>query len=248
MRETTGNKPITREKHVPVLVLDCSGSMGYWVQRSITAWQGALRALNYSDDTVVKLIQFDSRTVMTEHKVEELDKLEMKCRGTTSMSGVVYRLEEVLKNNKEFIINIWVISDGQIDDQARFKQLMTENLADSFNSTHINVVGVRLCAGDSDPDVMAMSAVGLLSDQQFKLEDYNMAGNESNHIGLRTILSGMRTEDEAVTVTTQESSLTLRPGEEQRNSLNLWSGDFFMIKAGTEVMVNGHPTAIEIPS
>ena len=165
-----GNRKLRgSSKRVPILILDCSGSMGHWVQRSVDAWQRALRAQKYAEDQEVHMIEFESSTVMTHHKLKNLDSLDMHCRGGTSMAGVVSKLETLLTKNREKTINIWVISDGQIGDQREFKDTMTRKLAGHLNSPNVNVVGVRLCSRFSDPDVTAMSAVGLLSTQQFQV-------------------------------------------------------------------------------
>merc|ERR1719153_234751 len=198
------------DKRIPVLILDCSGSMGQWVQRSVNAWQRALKALNYREDTKVHIIEFESRTTKSSHDMGDLDKLNMRSRGGTSMSGVAQELSTILTKYKDSNINIWLISDGQISDQQRFKESMTSQLAASLGSPNIAVVGVRLCCGHSDPDVQAMSAVGLLSNQNFQLEDYHMndgrmrgryeyedMDNYDDISGLVGILSGIKGTEEA---------------------------------------------------
>merc|ERR1719305_839407 len=125
------------------------------------------------------MIEFESSTVRT-HKLKNLDSLNMHSKGSTSMAGVVSKLETLLIKNSDKTINIWVISDGQISDQRDFKESMTKKLAGHLNSPNVNVVGVRLCSRYSDPDVTATSAVGLLSTQQFQLEDYQMEQDDYN--------------------------------------------------------------------
>ena len=250
--EAVKTKKTTKiENRTAVLVLDCSGSMGQWVQRSVNAWQGALRALNFSEDDTVHMIEFDSRTKMSQHQLKNLGTLNLRARGCTSMSGVVPMLETILKRYNETTINIWVISDGQIDDQRHFKQTMTETLEPHLNSPNITVVGVRLCSSHSDPDVQAMSAVGLLSTQEFKLEDFNNSGYEerTDTSSLKELLSGMKTPENKLLVAMKEPKLLVRPGEEEKMTLELWNQDWFLVKGGKEgttVTVNDVPTAVEM--
>jgi len=92
------NKKVKGSNRIPILILDCSGSMGHWVQRSVDAWQRALRAQQYTEDQEVHMIEFESSTVMTHHKLKNLDSLNMHSRGGTSMAGVVSKLETLLIN------------------------------------------------------------------------------------------------------------------------------------------------------
>ena len=125
-----------------VLILDCSGSMGNWVQRSVTAWQQALKAQHYEEEDEVHIIEFESETKMSRHKVKDLDKLDMRCRGGTYMAGVVFELETVLNKYKGETVSIWVVSDGQIFDQTLFKDSMMRTLGRHLNSPDIRVLGV----------------------------------------------------------------------------------------------------------
>ena len=250
---------------VPILILDCSGSMGHWVQRSVDAWQRALRAQQYTEDQEVHMIEFESSTVMTHHKVKNLDSLDMHSRGGTSMAGVVSKLETLLIKNSDKTINIWVISDGQISDQKKFKESMTMKLAGHLNSPNVNVVGVRLCSGYSDPDVTAMSAVGLLSSQQFQLEDYKMQEDDYDYdydyrrqsrdhqspdtTDLVEILGGMRAPEEKFELKLGEARMVKRPGEDGQKTLDLWNGDWFIIKDGDPkcpILVGEDPITIEL--
>ena len=231
------DKKARGSNRVPILILDCSGSMGQWVQRSVDAWQRALRAQQYPEDQEVHMIEFESSTVMTHHKLKNLDSLNMHSRGGTSMAGVVSKLETLLIKNSDKTINIWVISDGQISDQRDFKESMTKKLAGHLNSPNVNVVGVRLCSRYSDPDVTAMSAVGLLSTQQFQLEDYQLQQDDYNTrdnqspdtTDLVEILGGMRAPEEKFELKLEEARMVKRPGEDGQKVLDLWNGDWFII-------------------
>ena len=68
-----------------VLILDCSGSMGSWVQRSVNAWQQALMAVHFDEEDEVHIIQFESQVKMTQHKVKDLGRLNLRNRGGTYM-------------------------------------------------------------------------------------------------------------------------------------------------------------------
>ena len=252
------NKKVGGSNRVPILILDCSGSMGHWVQRSVDAWQRALRAQQYTEDQEVHMIEFESSTVMTHHKLKNLDSLNMHSRGGTSMAGVVSKLETLLVKNSDKTINIWVISDGQISDQRQFKESMTKKLAGHLNSPNVNVVGVRLCSRYSDPDVTAMSAVGLLSTQQFQLEDYKMEGDDYNMRGspmtpdttdLVEILGGMRAPEEKFELKLEEARMIKRPGEDGQKVIDLWNGDWFIIQDGDPncpILVREEPITIEL--
>ena len=259
--EGSKKKKVSTSNRVAVLILDCSGSMGHWVQRSINAWQRALRAQKYGENDEVHTIEFESNTVHNQHKLKDLNSLNMHCRGGTTMSGVVSKLDILLTKHSDKTINIWVVSDGQIGDQANFKQTMTKTLANRLNSPNINVVGVRLCSGYSDPDVQAMSAVGLLSTQQFNLENFQM---ENEHFGyhhvdnntespqvkdLAEVLGGMRAPEEKIVVEMGDAKLMVRPGEDGGKKLELWNGDWFMIKNGDlkeGLMVNEKMVEVEL--
>merc|ERR1719400_2938346 len=221
----------------------------------------ALRAQNYTEDEEVHMIEFESTTVMNQHKLKKLDSLNMHSRGGTSMAGVVSKLEALLIKFSDKTINIWVISDGQISDQRAFKESMTKRLAGHFNSPNVNVVGVRLCSGWSDPDITAMSAVGLLSTQQFKVEDfkmdeddyYNSRQRRENHSpdnsSLVEILTGMRAPEEKFELRLDEPRIIKRPGEDGQEVLDLWNGDWFIIKDGDPnkpIFVKDVPIQIEL--
>ena len=251
------DKKARGSNRVPILILDCSGSMGQWVQRSVDAWQRALRAQQYPEDQEVHMIEFESSTVMTHHKLKNLDSLNMHSRGGTSMAGVVSKLETLLIKNSDKTINIWVISDGQISDQRNFKESMTKKLAGHLNSPNVNVVGVRLCSRYSDPDVTAMSAVGLLSTQQFQLEDYQLQQDDYNTrdnqspdtTDLVEILGGMRAPEEKFELKLEEARMVKRPGEDGQKVLDLWNGDWFIIKDGdpdSPILVRDEPITIEL--
>merc|ERR1719400_69342 len=219
----------------------------------------ALRAQNYTEDQEVHIIEFESSTVMTHHKLKNLDSLNMHSRGGTSMAGVVSKLETLLNKNSDKTINIWVISDGQISDQRDFKESMTKKLAGHLNSPNVNVVGVRLCSRYSDPDVTAMSAVGLLSTQQFQVEDYKMAdddyyGNRRSDqpldiSGLVESLCGMKAPEEKFELQMEKPLMIKRPGEDGQKVLDLWNGDWFMIKDGDPskpILIREEPVLIEL--
>ena len=125
-RKEKSEKPSTRAN--AVLILDCSGSMGNWVQRSVSAWKQTLKAQHYGEEDEVHIIEFESETKMSRHKVKDLDALDMRSRGGTYMTGVVFELETVLNKYKGETVSIWVVSDGQIFDQTLFKDSMMRTL------------------------------------------------------------------------------------------------------------------------
>ena len=112
-----------------VLILDCSGSMGSWGQRSVNAWQQALKAVHFDEEDEVHIIQFESQVKMTQHKVKDLARLNLQNRGGTYVAGVVFELEKLLNNYRGEPLSIWVVSDGQISDQKLFTSSMMRTLA-----------------------------------------------------------------------------------------------------------------------
>ena len=242
-------KEMLRKQAKAILILDCSGSMGQWVQRSVTAWQLALRAQYYQEEEEVHIIEFEGQTKMTQHKVKDLDSLDMRARGCTRMTGVVFELDTLLNRFKDELVNIWVVSDGHIDDQVLFKDSMRRTLAKHFDSPNISVVGLRLCIGHNDPDVQAMSAVGLLSTRQFQLHDFE-ATTDSNIVKkLATVMETIGHQEEKVSVSMYYALLMKRPGEEGQKSLILENKDWFVIqhaKAPTEVKINEKVTTVEM--
>ena len=234
-----------------VLILDCSGSMGNWVQRSVSAWQKALKAQHYEEEDEVHIVEFESETKMSRHKVKDLDMLDLRSRGGTYMAGVVFELETLLSKYKGETVSIWVVSDGQIFDQTLFKDSMMRTLGRYLNSPDISVLGVRLCLGSNDPDVQAMSAVGLLSTRQFQLHDFEVTSHVDRDLErLTEVLETMGSQmEERVTVSMYYAQLMRRPGEEAKKSLVLENKDWFMIKnanAKTEIKINQEPTNIEL--
>ena len=240
-----------RRRENAVLILDCSGSMGNWVQRSVSAWQQALKAQHYEEEDEVHIIEFESETKMSSHKVKDLNMLDLRNRGGTYMAGVVFELETVLNKYKREPVSIWVVSDGQIFDQQLFKDSMLRTLGRFFNSPDISVLGVRLCLGSNDPDVQAMSAVGLLSTRQFQLHDLQVTSDLGQDLErLTSILETMGNQrEERVSVSMYYARLLRRPGEEAKKSLVVENKDWFMIKnanAKTEIKINQEPTDIEL--
>ena len=234
-----------------VLILDCSGSMGSWVQRSVNAWQQALKAVHFDEEDEVHIIQFESQVKMTQHKVKDLARLNLQNRGGTYMAGVVFELEKLLNNYRGEPLSIWVVSDGQISDQKLFTSSMMRTLARHLNSPGITVLGVRLCLGSNDPDVQAMSAVGLLSTRKFQLHDLEVTAELDHDLKrLTSALMAMGSQrEERVSVGMYYAQLVRRPGEEAKKSLVLENKDWFMVKNAngkTEIKINQTPTNIEL--
>ena len=134
-------------------------------------WQLALKSLGWQDQEEVIMIEFESQTKMTKHKTGSLNGLNISSRGGTSMAGVVDKLSLCISENSNKSLNIWIISDGAISDQREFKNQMMKTLQSKLSSPNISVVGVRLMSDYSDPETLAMCAVGLLSAGDFKLQD-----------------------------------------------------------------------------
>ena len=254
-----GPKKVKTENRVAVLILDCSGSMGHWVQRSVNSWQMALRAQDYDENDKVIMLEFESSTRQTEHKLKDLNNLGMHCRGGTSMQGVVPKLQKLVEKYHDKTINVWCISDGGIGDQHQFKESMMTDLAPHFKSPNINVVAVRLCSGHNEPDVQAMSAVGLISSQEFKLENFQMGNdygygahnNSAQDVpeGLAAIMGGMRSAEEKIVVSMEKASLLKRPGDKGEKTLDIFNQNWFMIKdedVSETIMVDGQPITIEM--
>ena len=122
-------------------------------------------------------------------------------------------------------------------------------LAKHFNSPNIAVVGLRLCIGHNDPDVQAMSAVGLLSARQFQLHDFEATTDSKITKKLAAVMETIGQQEERVSVSMYCALLMKRPGEEGQKSLILQNKDWFVIQhaiAKTEVKINNKVSTIDM--
>lgn len=235
---------------VPVLVLDCSGSMGNWVQRCLDSWEAGLTELGFGPDEECHVIEFESEVTEKTLKVKELSKQNVRCRGCTNMTPVVGPLKKVVAANMKNDIYLWVLSDGAIGDQNRFRDAFKQQMTDFMGSPNISVCGIRLTFGYGDPDTTAMCAVGLLSNNEFKLGDFN--GKEDRIrgpiAGLVEMILGITTAEAMLTLTAEGKSkcLTKRPGEELANSIEIRNKNYFLVrKPFGDLKLNDIPMTIE---
>ena len=77
------HREVTR---VPVLVLNCSASMGGWVHRCLDSWTKGLNQLGFNKDAEAHIIEFESRVTVKKLKVKELGDYITNSRGGTSMT------------------------------------------------------------------------------------------------------------------------------------------------------------------
>jgi len=235
---------------VPVLVLDCSGSMGNWVQRCIDSWAAGLTELGFGPDEECHMVEFESRVTERTMKIKDLAQYSCHSRGCTSMTPVVGPLKKVISANMKNDIYLWVISDGAIDDQRCFRDAFKQEMTDLMGSPNISVCGIRLTLGYGDPDTTAMCAVGLLSNNEFKLEDCNPQIDSTRGAveGLVEMILGITAAEAMLTLTAEGKSkcLTKRPGEELANSIEIRNKNYFLVrKPFGNLQLNGIPLVIE---
>ena len=148
------------------------------------------------------------------------------------MTGVIFELDTLLTRFKQEFVNIWAVSDRHINNQVLFKDSSRRTLTKHFDSPNMTVVGLRLCIGHNDPDVQAMSAVGLLSTRQFQLHDFEATTNSNIVKKLVTVMDTIGHQEERVSVSMHYALLMKRPGEEGRKNLILDDKERFFIQRG----------------
>jgi len=256
--DLTHKKKQKKATRVPVLVLDCSGSMGNWVQRCLDSWNSGLTELGFGPDEDAHIIEFESGVTERKLKVKDLKDYRSRSRGGTSMTPVVMPLKKVISANMKNDIYLWVMSDGGIGDQARFRELFKQEMTDFMGSPNISVCGIRLTLGYNDPDTTAMCAVGLLSNNEFNLEDFTDGNNRGGYGrceetsgsvgGLVELIMGITAAEAMLTLATGGGvkCLTKRPGEELSSSVEIRNKNYFLVRKPIgKLTLNGIPVIIE---
>ena len=266
-KNPSNNKMIDTKKiaKIPILILDSSGSMGNWVQTTINSWQTALRRLNYPEEHETIIIKFESNTKITRHKLKQLDKLKMRSKGGTCIAGVPEELARILETsfnfdlkshdlkhksaNRDKLFNIWMVSDGEILDNHDFKQAMRKYMRPYFNSQNIHVCGIRLNYREADTDTEALCAIGLLSSQDFILQQ--LEKGDSTLVGDKMVdlMTEIRSSDNNFTVTTTSPCLAKRPGDRGKADLTLKDENYFIAYGSNpniSISIEGEIMRVEI--
>jgi len=142
------------------VILDRSGSMGQFVGTVFNYLSSMLGQLRLKK---VKLFTFDSISEVYTLDIKQLKSRKMSCRGSTNMTPTVNHLERELKMTRNKIIQLLVISDGEVFDK---KILLgrTATLADRINKCNktniVHVIGIRLCTSSyANPDTQALTCI-----------------------------------------------------------------------------------------
>ena len=165
------------------LVLDRSGSMGEFSQLIAAEGMPALCVqLGLSPDKQVTLITFDTVLELQRVRVRDLERVEARCRGSTSMRGITEMIAHSALNvaatkSKRRALRLIVVSDGAIDDQdgvVREAQKLREFTETRLGAAapRFSVCLVRLFTSTSgSPDTRALAALGILADGAVPLHD-----------------------------------------------------------------------------
>ena len=158
--EKEKSSPINNEF---IFILDISGSMGSFVNQILTkVIPKVYEKFNYPNEKKIHLITFESNS-----KYYYWNKYNfMNCKifgdGGTNMSNVPYKLGEILnKIDKDTLVNILTLSDGEISDQELTLQ-KAESIYNEYNDkfNYINSNAIRfLSYPNSKPDTRALCSL-----------------------------------------------------------------------------------------
>lgn len=247
------NKKRREMTRVPVLVLDCYRPREGWIHRCLDSWTESLNQLGFNEDTEAHIIEFESRVTVKKVRIKELGGYKNDSHGWTSMTPVVEHLKDVIKTNMENDIYLWVVSDGQIGDQGRFREVFKQHMINFMNSGNISVSGIRSTCENGCPDTTAMCAVGQLADNKFKLkvfavQNYRFSYDHGPVQDLINLMKSISATEGRLTLETEgnQKRLAKKPGEELSSSVQIRNRDYVLIrKPYGKLTLNGTPLSIE---
>lgn len=155
--KTKSNKLYENELWV---VLDRSGSMGQSANKIVRAIPLVLNQVNLN---LVKLFTFDSISEYKEIKtIDLINNNDIVARGGTEMLMTLKQLFEKLNNVQDKIIQIMVISDGEVMDKHKLLDHTKSMIINYVSTNYIQVMGVMLNNGGR-PDTQALTCVFCLN-------------------------------------------------------------------------------------
>lgn len=144
-----------------IIILDRSGSMGTFVERSLEGIQAALLDLGYLPTERVTLITFDSEAELYNLDVQNLTRQNIRSRGSTRFSQVPEILDSVFGSKEN--CRIICVSDGEIDDQNNAMNYIN-CLKKNHDNFVYNVLCIRLFTGySSTPDTRVLTGIAQLN-------------------------------------------------------------------------------------
>eukprot|EP00899_Mesostigma_viride_P023149 jgi/Mesvir1/4018/Mv03710-RA.1 len=177
------------------VVLDRSGSMGSWVERSLIAVHGALLQLGRNPEEQLTLITFDdaSKRVTVDGGDPTIDHLatrlkDIRCRGSTNLAGTFSILLDVIRSHGAHEGHvILVLSDGEVSD-GHATALAAQVAVDALAGHRAPITGCLLRLMTSEmarPDTRALACVGsLFNTSKAAVIDVDVALRGSEEVSL----------------------------------------------------------------
>ena len=154
-----------------IFICDCSGSMGNYANIIISkVMPKVFEKLNYSNEQIVHLIEFNSSVNYHKMKVKDFKDSKITGNGGTYMANVFNNIKSIFDNySSETGINILTLSDGMICDQDE-TLIESEKLKNSLNGKFVNInsEAIRfLSSSDGEPDTRALCSLLSFSNNNF---------------------------------------------------------------------------------
>ncbi len=146
-----------------IFILDISGSMGGYVNQILTkAIPKVYEKLNYPNEKKIHLITFESNSKYYHWNKYDFMYSTIIGDGGTNMSNVPLLLGEILdKIDKDSLVNILTLSDGEIADQQLTLE-KAEKVYNTYNNkfNYINSNAIRfLSYKNANPDTIALCSL-----------------------------------------------------------------------------------------
>ena len=157
-----------------IFIVDQSSSMDDYFKKIITSHiPDCLKSLNYPPEKICNLITFCSRVFSSNLNTNDFINSNLNSWGCTYMNEIFDELEktfEKLKPEKELMIRILAISDGEIHDRNRTKVKADKLFRKYKGQFKINAQAIRLKTSENaNPDTEALSSILQFSDFDSKL-------------------------------------------------------------------------------
>ena len=146
-----------------IFILDISGSMGPYVNQILTkVIPKVYEKFNYPNEKKIHLITFESNSKYYHWNKYDFMYSTINGDGGTNMSNVPLKLGEILnKIDKDTLVNILTLSDGEIADQELTVE-KAEKIYNTYNNkfNYINSNAIRfLSYKNANPDTRALCSL-----------------------------------------------------------------------------------------
>jgi hypothetical protein len=242
------------QDRILVAIIDSSGSMGGNVKTCHQSVGKMARKLGYSEVTV---ITFDTNVCTKQYTTADLEKSTRNCNGSTRISGTVVEVEKIIKSVENHLIQMIIISDGEVDDSDKpIFMREVSSLAERLQTSNtIHVIGCRLKTNTyGSADTQALSGFfnihnlsGIIPDVLEWL-DPNQIDTYMNQV-YRTFDSNKSVLNYRLMTVTDQQVLRLKPWNPRSARISLGRGEnTFLVETGDGIplmKVNGCPVIFQ---